>query len=169
MENVITFTMDYFLKAYSSLNIDNAEEKPFKTNNMLKLNTIEDTTWYINKATSYIKNNWNSFDNKQKELLETFCYSYIGEIDKVKIKSKVSYIKLLKNFISTFRLILSGNINIISEYFVAMEDLKNAILNAVENENPVYKKDISEAVENAIKNENCRITSGEFDERLRRI
>ena len=127
------------------------------------ISEIKEMTETILKSADYIKLNWDKLSAEQKENLKSFSYSYIGEGKMQKTSLKDAF-KALKTAYSGLKSLSSGKLSLsdISDFFVALDKLNNAILTKIEYDNPAYKEKLNELIESAIRGEGKDMSYDEF-------
>lgn len=135
---------------------------------------IKETTGNILKLADYLESNWDKLNAEQKEKLKSFTYSYIGE-ERIQITGGISIFTTMKTAYSILKSLKSGKLSMsdVGDFFIAFDRLNNAVLCAVEEESPAYKKDLQELIEaeldintSTLKYENKNMSYGEFNEWL---
>ncbi|MCL4546361.1 MAG: hypothetical protein M1576_01300 [Deltaproteobacteria bacterium] len=131
-----------------------------KKDSIMEIKEMTDT---ILKSAGYIESNWDKLSAEQKENLNSFSYSYIGEGKMQKTSLKDAF-KALKTAYSGLKSLSSGKLSLsdISDFFVALDKLNNAILTKIEYDNPAYKEKLNGLIESAIKGEGKDMSYDEF-------
>jgi len=100
----------------------------------------------LSQIASRVRENWDSFSPSEKEALIDFYHIAIGE-------GKISTIDKVKGIFHILKLRVSYGSNYISTLNDALNNLKYALTDLIENRNPQYSRDISKALKNIDKGE----------------
>jgi hypothetical protein len=114
-----------------------------------------------------VENKWQYFSPKERELLESLIYSSMAHPE----GKNNTFISSFLTRLSLAWILIKGETDSLTEYLQARSRLKNAVLDAIERENPTYNQVMTEVVKDALdeSEESPLMTSDEFKEWLNRV
>lgn len=114
-----------------------------------------------------VENKWQYFSPKEQELLESLIYSSIAHPE----GKNNTFISSFLTRLSLAWILIKGETDSLTKYLQALSRLKNAVLDAIERENPTYNQVMTEVVKEALdeSEESPLMTSDEFKEWLNRV
>lgn len=113
-----------------------------------------------------VERGWEEFSPEERELLEAGIYSLIAEKGGTK-----SWLFSLRARLSLAWILPRREIDSLTEYLKAVMPLKNAVLAAIEREQPAYQEKVTEALEESLSESDSSpaMTPEQFREWLTKI